>query len=230
MTGLFTYVEAGVLAGALMIVLYVTAASAITGGRARSGLVAGTLALGWFIILWEMARLGVFEGGRPGWRAAVALASVLPVAIGAQRAGWLGRHLVTGGAPPAALVSVQLCRLVSAALLVALAGEALPIWVAVPVGAGDIAIAASAPAVAHLVAHEDRRAPTVVAAWTAVGTAVAAYLLSAVLLTGRAGTYFLTLYPLVLIPVFIAPAMVVLQIVAMRVVSSTALHHPPPPS
>ncbi|HEX9581160.1 MAG TPA: hypothetical protein VF970_08670 [Gemmatimonadales bacterium] len=218
MRGLFTYIEGGVLAGALMLVLYATAAGAVTGGRARAGLVAGATALAWFVLLWEAARLGVFEGGSTGWRLAIAVAAVLPVVIGGARAPWLARHLVSAGAPPASLVTIQVCRMVSAALLIALAGEALPAWVAVPAGAGDLVIAGFTPMVARMVARGDPRASGVVAAWAVAGIAVSAYLVSAVVLGGRTATYFLTLYPLVLIPVFITPVVVMLQIVATKVV------------
>ena len=227
MSGLFTYIEAGVLVGALVIVLYVATAGALASGRVRSGLVYGTVALAWFVILWELARLGAFEGGRVGWRPTVALVTVVPATLGLASTGALTRHLVSPGAPAGALVTLQLCRLVSAALFIALAGEALPWWIAVPAGAGDIAIAAAAPWVARLITRRDHRMEVVLGVWTAGGMAVAAFLVTAVLVAGRSGTYFLTLYPLVLIPVFVAPAMVVLQIVAMKAAKDGGA---PPPS
>jgi hypothetical protein len=133
-------------------------------------------------------------------------------------AGGLARRVVSTGAPLTSLIMMQICRLVSAALLIALAGEALPAWAAVPAAAGDLALAASTGAVARLVTRGDPRTPGVVLVWAAAGTAVTAYLVSVVLIAGRAATYFLTLYPLVLIPVFVAPAMTVLQVVALRAV------------
>ncbi|HXV87266.1 MAG TPA: hypothetical protein VD793_11225 [Gemmatimonadales bacterium] len=220
MRGLFTYIETGVLAGALALVLYLTAARAVTAGTARAGIALGGVALGWFVILWELARLGAFEGGSGGWRVLVALTALAPAVIGAVRPQWLAVRLVSpgGGATVEALILAQVCRVVSGALLIALAGEALPAWAAVPPAAADLLVAGSAPALGRLVRRGDPRASGWVMAWSAGGIAAAAYLVSVVLLMGRTATYFLTLYPLVLIPVFVTPVVVALQCAAVAAV------------
>ncbi|MBI3981912.1 MAG: hypothetical protein HY337_03310 [Gemmatimonadetes bacterium] len=214
MSGLFTYVEVVILGAALSIVLYVAATAALATGSAGRGAAAAAIALVWFLIVWELARLGVFEGGRPGWRFALGLTAVLPVAGGLTATG-LSRRLAAA-AMPGSLVSLQAYRLVSVTLLLALAGEALPAWIALPWGIGDVAVALTAPAVGAAVGRMPGGAPRAQLMWTAGGVAVVVFGVTVVLLTGRTAGYFLTLYPLVLIPAFLAPCSLLLHGVALK--------------
>jgi hypothetical protein len=213
MSGLFTYVEVVILGAALSIVLYVAATAALATGSAGRGAAAAAIALVWFLVVWELARLGVFEGGRPGWRLALGLTAVLPVVVGLTATG-LSRRLAAA-ATPSSLVSLQAYRLVSVTLLLALAGEALPAWIALPWGIGDIAVALTAPSVGAAVARMPAGARAQLV-WTGGGVAVVVFGVTVVLLTGRTAGYFLTLYPLVLIPAFLAPCSLLLHGVALK--------------
>jgi hypothetical protein len=213
MSGLFVYVEVLVLGAALSVVLYAAAAAARATGSTARGTAIGAIGLAWFLVVWELARLGLFEGGRPGWRAALGLAVVLPVVI-----AMLARSVVpwpVTAPSPASLVSLQAYRVVSIALLIALAGEALPAWIAVPWGAGDLAVALAAPPLGAALGRGRTGAPRVHLAWSAAGVAVVVFGVSVVLIAGRTAGYFLTLYPLVLIPAFLGPCALLLHALAL---------------
>jgi hypothetical protein len=213
MSGVFVYVEVLVLGAALSVVIYAAAAAALATGSAARGTVIGAIGLAWFLVVWELARLGVFEGGRPGWRAALGLAVVLPVVI-----AMLARDAMpwpVTAPSPASLVSLQAYRVVSIALLIALAGEALPAWIAVPWGAGDLAVALAAPPLGTALGRGRTGAPRVHLAWSAAGVAVVVFGVSVVLIAGRTAGYFVTLYPLVLIPAFLGPCSLLLHALAL---------------
>jgi hypothetical protein len=214
MGGLFAYVEVIVLGAALSIVLYVAAAAALATGSAARGATAAATVLLWFLLVWELARLGVFEGGRPGWRWALGLAAGLPVVL--SLAASSARRRIAAAAKPGSLVSLQAYRLVSITLLIALAGEALPAWIAVPWGIGDITVAVTAPAVGAALARAPGGMARVERAWTVSGVAVVVFGVTAVLLVGKTAGYFLTLYPLVLIPAFLAPCSLLLHAAAVE--------------
>jgi hypothetical protein len=116
---------------------------------------------------------------------------------------------------PASLVSLQAYRVVSIALLIALAGEALPAWIAVPWGAGDLAVALAAPPLGTALGRGRTGAPRVHLAWSAAGVAVVVFGVSVVLIAGRTAGYFVTLYPLVLIPAFLGPCSLLLHALAL---------------
>ncbi|HWP37684.1 MAG TPA: hypothetical protein VNL18_09065 [Gemmatimonadales bacterium] len=213
MSGLFTYVEVIVLGAALSVVIYAAAAATLATGSAARGTAIAAIALAWFLVVWELARLGVFEGGRPGWRTALGLAVLLPVMTTVLARGALSRSATMPA--PGSLVSLQAYRLVSITLLIALAGEALPAWIAVPWGLGDLAVALVAPPLGAALGRGRTGASRAHLAWSAAGVAVVVFGLAVVLITGRTAGYFLTLYPLVLIPAFLGPCSLLLHALAL---------------
>ncbi|GBD32761.1 MAG: hypothetical protein KatS3mg081_2731 [Gemmatimonadales bacterium] len=200
----FTAMEMLLLAACLFVLVTISAAVARGTGKIRAGIGASGLFAIWFLLVWELSRMGLFEGARGDARTALTLAVVVPLA-GALLAGhligarWLG-SLAPGRNPGAA----HLYRLSSVVALAAWISEALPAWVAVPVGLGE-------PLVAILGAALGWRGSRLPAWWHGCGIAVAAFTILAVTASGSRSAYFFTLYPLVLIPAFLAPISIMLH-------------------
>ncbi len=206
----FTGIEMLLLAACLSVLIAISAAVACRVRKTRSGVAASGVLLIWFLVVWELSRIGLFEGGRAGARAALTLTVVLPL-MGALVAGNL-----IGSSRLGSLTQIQnlgaahLYRLSSVAVLAAWVSEALPPWIAAPVGLGD-------PAVALVGAALARRGTKLPTWWHACGIAVAAFAIIAVVGAGTTSAYFFTLYPLVLIPAFLAPVSIMLHAWAIAV-------------
>jgi hypothetical protein len=209
MSGLYPYVEAAVMAACLAVILFPVAALARQRGIGPA-MGWAAVGVGWFLLVWELARSGAFEGTRGSGRlaeAAAILAPLLAVSLLLLR----GRFTLV---PPADLVAFQTCRVVALVVLVAYAGEALPGWLALPIGVGDTALGVAAPWVARRA-----RAGAGVAAlrsWNAIGAAIACFTMAAPLASAHATGYFFSLYPLVLLPTFLAPAWLLLHLAGHR--------------
>ena len=209
MSGLYPYVEAAVMAACLAVILFLVAALARQRGIGPA-MGWAAVGVGWFLLVWELARSGAFEGTRGSGRlaeAAAILAPLLAVSLLLLR----GRFTL---AAPADLVAFQTCRVVALVVLVAYAGEALPGWLALPIGVGDTALGVAAPWVARRA-----RAGAGVAAlrsWNLIGAAIACFTMAAPLASAHATGYFFSLYPLVLLPTFLAPAWLLLHLAGHR--------------
>jgi hypothetical protein len=119
-------------------------------------------------------------------------------------------------AAPADLIAVQAYRLVAVVALVALAAEALPAWLALPIGLGDSALGLAALSVARALRAARPSAGAQARGWNLAGVALAAFTIVATLAARRSSGYFFSLYPLVLLPTFIAPVSVGLHLVTGR--------------
>ncbi len=208
MGNLYPYVEAAVMAACLAVILFAVATIAQRRGIWRA-LSWAALGLGWFLLVWELARAGAFEGTRGSGRLTELAVMAVPLLAGIALLG-SGRF---AGLSPADAVAVQTSRIVAVVVLVAWAGEALPAWLALPIGAGDIMVGLAAPSVARRVwaggpGHLAARA------WNAIGALIALYTMAAPVLSAHTTGYFFSLYPLVLFPTFLAPCALVLHILS----------------
>jgi len=203
MSSLYPYVEAAVMAVCLAVILFPVAALARQRGIGPAMRWAA-VGVGWFLLVWELARSGTFEGTRASGRLAEAFVILAPLL-----AGFLlllrGRFTL---ATPADLVAFQTCRVVALVVLVAYAGEALPGWLALPIGVGDCGLGIAAPWVA--------RRGRGVRAWNVIGAAIACFTMAAPVASAHATGYFFSLYPMVLLPTFLAPAWLLLHLAGHR--------------
>jgi hypothetical protein len=214
--GWFTTIELLLLAACLSVLAGVAAISGQRRGKTRTDVVVSGVFLIWFLLVWELSRMGLFEGGRGDARGTLTLAVISPL-LGALLAGHLvGSRWLALIAEGRNLGSAHLYRISSVVALAGWIGEALPPWVAAPVGLGD-------PAVALLGAALGRRKASLPGWWHACGIAVAAYTILVTTALGARAAYFLTLYPLVLIPAFLAPVSILLHAWGM---ASSGRHQP----
>jgi len=211
MSGLYPAVEVAVVAACLGMVLFALATLARDRGLWPSLAWTG-LGLGWFLVLWELARAGAFEGTRGSGRAVEIAAMVVSLAV-----GWALLQAAQRTAPLAAdLVTIQTTRLVAVVVLLALAGEALPAWLALPIGLGDVLVGLSAIGVARGLGGTARRGARAARTWNAAGMALAVFSIAAPIASARSSGYFFSLYPLVLFPTFLAPVWLVLHVAIQR--------------
>jgi hypothetical protein len=108
---------------------------------------------------------------------------------------------------------------------VAYASHALPGWLALPIGSGDILVGIAAIPLATRLRRGSGGRGTAVHLWNISGMALAAFTAVASLAAMRTAGYFLSLYPLVLFPTFLAPASFVLHLLVMA-----RLRPPSPPA
>lgn len=211
MTGAFTYVETLVLGACLVTVAYLTAAVTRRTGRISAGMLAAGLALVWFLLIFQMARVGAFEGGSPDARRAQAVAMIVPLLLGLLIARRLGRGTIASAMPLPSLVGIQVYRLVSITLVLAVAKEAVPPWLGLPIALGDLAVGVSAPLLARALKDAPGGYAVVTRAWNGLGMLTAALAMLLTTTTGKEAGFFLTLYPLVLIPTYLAPVSLLLH-------------------
>jgi hypothetical protein len=211
MMGLFAYVEGLVLGACLLTIAYVAAAGALRTRHISSGVVTAGISLVWFLLIFQMARLGMFEGGSAGARRAQAGVMIVPLLIGLIVAWRLGRAAITATLPVPGLVGIQTYRLASITLLIAVAKEALPPWLGLPIALGDLAVGLSAPLLARALKENPRGYAIITRSWNWLGMVTAALAMLATTATGNDAGYFLTLYPLVLIPTYLAPVSILLH-------------------
>lgn len=210
MGSLYPYVEAAVMAACLGLILFPVAAL----GRQRGiwpAMLWAAAGVGWFLLVWELARSGVFEGTRSSGRLVEMAIILVPLAV--------GFYLLRPGAPlpipPTDLATVQAIRIVAVVVLLAFAGEALPAWLALPIGVGDTALGLTAPWVAGR-ARAGASGLGALRLWNVIGAAIALYTMAAPVLSAHATGYFFSLYPLVLFPTFLAPSYLLLHLAGHR--------------
>ncbi len=216
MGNLYPYVEAAVMAACLAVILFPVAALAQRRGiwPAMRWAAVGT---GWFLLVWELARAGAFEGTRSAGRLTELVVILVPLLAGLL----LLRRKPDALAQPADLVAIQTVRIVAVVVLVAFAGEALPAWLALPIGVGDTLLGLTALAVARRVRVSGPAYPAVWA-WNAIGATMALYTMVAPVFSAHTTGYFFSLYPLVLFPTFLAPISLLLHVSAVTAPGGTA--------
>ncbi len=175
-------------------------------------MVRGAAGLGWFLVVWELARAGGFEGTRgsaPGLEIAMV---ALALAV-----GWALLPSRQEDRPAVAdLVAIQAVRVVALVALVALAGEALPAWLALPIGLGDSLVGLLAVGTSRRLRRPAPGTARAAAAWNLSGMGLAAFVIAAPIASARSTGYFFSLYPLVLLPTFLAPFSLVLHFAIQR--------------
>lgn len=211
MMGLFAYVEALVLGACLLSIAYVAAAAALRTRHISTGVVAAGVSLVWFLLIFQMARVGLFEGGSPASRSAQAIVMIVPLVLGMIAAWRLGRGAIAAALPLPSLVGIQTYRLTSITLVIAVANEALPPWLGLPIALGDLAVGLSAPLLARALKEDPGSYAIITRTWNWLGMLIAALAMLATTATGKDAGYFLTLYPLVLIPTYLAPVSILLH-------------------
>lgn len=215
----FTTVEVLLVGSSLFLLAAIAAAVGARERKTRAGLLASSFFVVWFLLIWELARLGAFEGGRSDARQAQTLAVILPLVAALLPAGAArsaGLQSLTAGMN---LGAIHLYRVSSIAALGAWISEALPAWIALPVGLGD-------PAVALLGVVLGRRPSGPGAWWHAAGISVAAFSILATTTGGARAAFFLTVYPLVLIPMFLAPVAILLHAWGLALTRATRMGAP----
>lgn len=205
------------MAACLGIILFATANVAARRGIGPA-MARAAVGLGWFLVVWELARAGAFEGTRGSGRVAEIGAIAVSLAL-----SWA--LLASPRARPAAadLVALQAGRLVAVVVLLALAGEALPAWLALPIGLGDSVVGLTALGVARQLRGAAPGAPRATRAWTAAGVVLAVFTVAAPIASARSSGYFLSLYPLVLFPTFLAPCALALHALALKALRPPSL-------
>ena len=218
MSGLYPVVEVAVVAASLAVLLFALAVLAPRRGLWPS-MAWTAVGLGWFLVLWELARAGAFDGTRGSGRAAGIMACLGTLAVAWALLSAARRPGPTVGD----LIAIQANRVVAVVVLLALAGEALPAWLAVPIGVGESLVGVLALGVARLV-PSNPGGGRAVAAWNAAGVALAVFTIAAPIASARSAGYFFSLYPLVLFPTFLAPCALALHALTLK-----ALRPPSPP-
>jgi hypothetical protein len=102
-------------------------------------------------------------------------------------------------------VTVQAIRIVAVVVLLAFAGEALPAWLALPIGIGDTVLGLTAPWVAGRV-RAGASGLGALRLWNVIGATIAVFTMVAPVSVAHSTGYFFSLYPLVLFPTFLAPS------------------------
>lgn len=211
MGGLYPYLEAAVMAACLAVILFWVAVLARQRGMGPAMRWAA-LGVGWFLLVWELARSGAFEGTRASGRLAEVVAILVPLVAGSFLLLRGRLKMVT----PADLVALQACRVVAVVVLVAYAGEALPAWLALPIGVGDTVLGVTAPWVARRARAGTAGLPAL-RLWNVIGAVIACYTMAAPVAAARASGYFFSLYPLVLFPTLLAPSWLLMHLAGHRV-------------
>lgn len=220
MSGLYPLVEAAVVAACLCLVLF--AVAHVAGRRGTwPAMGRGAVGLGWFLVVWELARAGGFEGTRSS-----APGPQIAMVIVALALGWALLLSRQEDRPAVAdLVALQAVRAVGVVALVALAREALPAWLALPIGLGDPLVGLLALGTSRRLRRAAPEAPRAAARWNLFGMVLAAFVIAAPIASAHSTGYFFSLYPLVLIPTFLAPVSLALHLAIRRGLSARA-HRP----
>lgn len=215
MSGVYPLVEAAIVAACLGLMLFAVAGMAATRGLWRAMAWAGPGAA-WFLLVWELARSGAFEGTRGSGRLAEGTVILVSLVVGSAVL-WARRK---GGPSAADAAGIQAIRIVGVVVLVALAGEALPAWLALPIGVGDPLVGLTAPSVMRQV-RAGPRGHAVARVWNAIGAALAVYTMAAPVAVAHSTGYFFSLYPLVLFPTFLAPSALLLHLASLKGLAPT---------
>lgn len=210
MGSLYPYVEAAVMAACLAVILFPVAVVARQRGI-WPAMRWAAVGVGWFLLVWELARSGAFEGTRGSGRLAEVVVILVLLVLGSSL---LLRQRFTIVAP-ADLVALQTCRVVAVVVLVAYWGEALPAWLALPIGVGDLGVGITAPWVARR-ARVGAAGLAAARVWNVIGAVIACYTMAAPVISARASGYFFSLYPLVLFPTFLAPSWLLMHLAGHR--------------
>lgn len=218
MSSVYPVVEAVVVAACLLVIMFASASVARDQGLWRAMARAG-IGLAWFLVLWELARAGALEGTRetaPGIQIVVVIVSMA--------VGWALLAAKRERPNAADLVAVQAGRVAAVVVLIALAAEALPAWLALPIGLGDAVVGLAALGVARRLRTATTSATGQAPFWNLTGALVAMFTIVAPIASARSAGYFFSLYPLVLFPTFLAPCALVLHALTL-----SALKRPSPP-
>jgi hypothetical protein len=209
-SSLYPYVEAAVMAACLAVILFLVAVTARQRGI-WAAMRWAAVGAGWFLLVWELARSGAFEGTRGSGRLAEAVVMLVPLVVGS----FLLLTAPSVMMAVADLADLQACRVVAVVVLVAYAGEALPAWLALPIGVGETALGVTAPWVARR-ARAGTSGLAVLRVWNVTGAVIALYTMVAPVVSAHATGYFFSLYPLVLFPTFLAPSWLLFHLAGHR--------------
>jgi hypothetical protein len=176
----------------------------------------------WLVLVFALAKQGVFETTSHTTFAAIGPAIVLPIVLGCALLALAPARQAIARLPLHWLVGVQFYRVVGAIFLIAYLQDDIPAEFALPAGIGDVLVGLAAPFVAVALARGGvQRAWPAVTTWCAVGLADLIVAVTCGFLSAPSTFQQLALsdpnaaitsYPLVLIPVFAVPASIVLHI------------------
>ena len=199
--------------------------------------VGGGAVLGWFVLVFALARQGFFEStSSTTMPPRIGPAIVAPIVIGCLLLTRARVRRLVERVPLHWLVGVQVYRVVGGLFLVAWLQDDLPAEFALPAGTGDVAVGLLAPLAAlALVRHGAERARPVVAGWCALGILDLVVAVTCGLLTAPSAFQQLALddpnaaitsYPLVLVPAFAVPVSIVLHVAVLARLSARAREAP----
>jgi hypothetical protein len=176
----------------------------------------------WLVLAFALAKQGVFETTAQTTFPAIALAIVLPTALGCALLAFAPARRAIARLPLHWLVGVQFYRVVGGVFLIAYLQDDVPAEFALPAGIGDVLVGLAAPLVAVALARGGvQRAWPAATAWCALGIADLVVAVTCGFLTAPSMFQQLALsnpnaaitgYPLVLIPIFAVPASIVLHV------------------
>jgi hypothetical protein len=206
----------------LAVIVYLVLAARRHAPRLAPGV--GAVLVAWFALAVALSASGAFVGS-PGRPPAIALGVLPPIlAGGAALALSPAVRRAVEAIPQPWLIAIQVVRVLGVVFLVLLGRGVLPAQFALPAGWGDIAVGASAPAVAWALARGTRWARPVALAWNALGladltVAVTMGALSADgavrVFTSAPSTAAMAELPLSLIPTFAVPIFVLLHLASL---------------
>lgn len=205
MNWVFTYSEALLLTVSLLIPVSVAAFVANASKLNLPGIAFGAGILVWFIVVFQLARIGIFEGGRRSSLVVLTTVTALPVGAGVLWLRGKKARALLREIPTSALVALQTYRIVALVFLVALLSQAIPAAYSLPVAVGDTLVGTAAPVVAYRIGRLDDHARAIARAWNWLGISFVFGAASAAVIAGGGSTFFVTVYPFVLFPAFIAP-------------------------
>jgi hypothetical protein len=177
------------------------------------------LIVAWFICVLSASALGLFENESNRIGVEVAFAAVTPIALFALwYAGSDNFRQFVLSVNARTLTYIQAWRLAGLLFVVLATYGILPAIFAIPAGYGDMAIGATAPAVAMKLVNPKRR--NAFLAWQAIGMAdlvMAVTLGTTARLFSPVGTSMgaMTVLPLSLVPTFIVPLLFIFHIICI---------------
>lgn len=211
MTSLFTYAEAIIVFVAMVIAVYAATLTAVRDGTPWRGILRGSVVALWFVVLYEAARIGAFNGRIAMGVWPLVGAMVVPPVLLALRFTRIDATRAPTSA--ASLAAIQIYRLFGGGLiLLAVGGAAIPAWIGLPAGLLEILTGAGGAVVGAMLQRRGARASRVGWTWGAFAIGSGLFLLTITAAMATGPTYFLTLYPLVLLPAFIVPMSVALDL------------------
>src|SRR6185295_13809567 len=157
MNWLPVWVEGTILGACMLIIAYFAACVAMSRVSLWAAVAKSLAMIVWFVVIFELAHAGIFEGNQPNAKLYILLAFAIPLVVGGL---WSvtdnGRDFVSE-LPVGSLAGILAVRLTGAVFLIALLNDAVPTWLGLWAGLHETMVGVVAPAMAFVAARGDRR-------------------------------------------------------------------------